>query len=655
MIFSLTLLTYKEDKRSMDNIITGKVSVIDKGFGFINVPEGDDIFISKKQILKVFDGEVVEATVIKSQGKSEGIINRVIKRKEEFLGKIVKNRDGFMVQISPFHKVEIKGYKGDGGDIIKFKITKYPSQKEKSVGQFIEIIGHENSPKIENTLAIFKHEIPNIFSKEVMKQAEEISHEISTEDRFDLTNLNFVTIDGDDSRDFDDAVYCESTSFGWSLYVGIADVAHYISESSSLDQEAFNRGNSVYFPNECIPMLPEVLSNELCSLKPKVKRYAVVVKMNITKHGNIKSFKFMNAVIESKARLTYDEVSDMLEDEKESVINKYASVYKDLKKFQKLYDVLKGNKETRGALEFEKRENKILFDKSNFKIKDVLFYNRKVSHKMIEEAMLCANICAAKLLTKLKVDALYRVHEKPKESKIETIKNILKNLGLTLRGGEKTKTHHFRKMMDIASGRKDKEFINSTLLKSMPRASYQVENKGHFGLAYDEYTHFTSPIRRYPDLVVHRAIKSVISSNEGDKYVNRISNGKGKINDHYPYDENQLHQIAAQMSMTERRADSASNEVYDSLKCHFLADKVGQSFKGKITHLTKTAMYVEFDDFIMEGMVSFMDLNDYFVFFPDQAKIKGRKTKKEYRLGDNVKFSILKVNNNESKVYLKLK
>lgn len=639
----------------MDKKITGVVSIVDKGFGFVNVENGDDIFLSKNQIVKTFEGEIVEVKVIEKKGKKEGVIENFIKRKEVFLGKVVKGRSGDLVQLSPYHKIEIEGYDGQGGDIIKFKISQYPSINKKAKGQFIENIGNENSPKIENKLAIFKHDIPHVFSKDVITQTNEISHEISKEGRFDLRNLNFVTIDGDDSRDFDDAVYCEKTNFGWSLYVGIADVAHYIDLNTPLDQEAFNRGNSVYFPNEVVPMLPEILSNELCSLKPKVERYSLVVKINIAKTGNIKSFKFMNAVIESKARLTYDEVSAMLEDNDEKTIDKYSHVFKDLKQFRKLYNVLKDNKELRGALEFEKRENKILFDKTNYKIEDVKFYNRKVSHKMIEEAMLCANICAAKLLTKLKIPALYRVHEKPKETKLDTIKSILQNIGLTLRGGDKTKTHHFKKMLDLASTRKDKEFINSTLLKSMPRAKYQVENKGHFGLAYDEYTHFTSPIRRYPDLVVHRAIKAVIASNEGDKYVNRINSGIGKINDHYPYNENILHQVGEHMSMTERRADSASNEVYDSLKCHFLADKVGQHFKGKITHLTKTAMYVEFDDFIMEGMVSYMDLPDFFIFFPDKGKIKGKKTKKEYKLGDNVSFTILKVNNNENKVYLKLK
>lgn len=639
----------------MDKKVTGVVSIVDKGFGFVNVENGDDIFLSKNQIVKTFEGEIVEVKVIEKKGKKEGVIENFIKRKEVFLGKVVKGRSGDLVQLSPYHKIEIEGYDGQGGDIIKFKISQYPSINKKAKGKFIENIGNENSPKIENKLAIFKHDIPHVFSKDVITQTNEISHEINKEGRFDLTNLNFVTIDGDDSRDFDDAVYCEKTNFGWSLYVGIADVAHYIDLNTPLDQEAFNRGNSVYFPNEVVPMLPEILSNELCSLKPKVERYSLVVKINIAKTGNIKSFKFMNAVIESKARLTYDEVSAMLEDKDEETIDKYSHVFKDLKQFRKLYNVLKDNKETRGALEFEKRENKILFDKTNYKIEDVKFYNRKVSHKMIEEAMLCANICAAKLLTKLKVPALYRVHEKPKETKLDTIKSILQNIGLTLRGGDKTKTHHFKKMLDLASTRKDKEFINSTLLKSMPRAKYQVENAGHFGLAYDEYTHFTSPIRRYPDLVVHRAIKAVIASNEGDKYVNRINSGTGKINDHYPYNEEILHQVGEHMSMTERRADSASNEVYDSLKCHFLADKVGQHFKGKITHLTKTAMYVEFDDFIMEGMVSYMDLPDFFIFFPDKGKIKGKKTKKEYKLGDNVSFTILKVNNNENKVYLKLK
>lgn len=635
-------------------MVTGKVTITARGYGYVSVKDGQDIYLSKNQAVKVFDGEIVTVEVHSKDGREEGVIKEIKERKTEGMGKVLKGRTEFFVQLSNFHKVKINGYDGKGADIITFKYTKYPELKTKAEAELIEVIGNENSPKIENKLAIFKHEIPHKFTSKVKNELKEITEEIKIENRFDLRDLNFVTIDGEDSRDFDDAVYCQQTDYGWALYVAIADVAHYVKEETELNREALSRGNSVYFPNEVIPMLPEHLSNNLCSLKPMEDRYAMTVKMNISKKGTIKSFKFMNSIIKSKARLTYNQVSEMLEENNESIIDNFSHVFKDLRHFEDLYNILKKNKDLRGALEFEKRENKITFDETNAKIKNVESYKRKTSHKMIEEAMLCANICAAKLLSKLKIDAVYRVHEQPKEQKLNSVKEVLKNIGLTLRGGEKTKTHHFKKMLELASNRDDKEFIQSTLLKSMPRATYQVENKGHFGLAYEEYTHFTSPIRRYSDLLIHRAIKGVIASNQGDKYVQRISSGKGVIKDFYSYDIKQLDSMARHISMTERRADSASNEVYDALKCHFLANKIGQEFTGRIKHLTQNALFVEFDDFILEGIASYVDLPDYFIYLEDKGKIKGRKTKKEFKLGDNVNFKILKVNNETNKVYLKL-
>lgn len=635
-------------------MVTGKVTITARGYGYVSVKDGQDIYLSKNQAVKVFDGEIVTVEVHSKDGREEGVIKEIKERKTEGMGKVLKGRTEFFVQLSNFHKVKINGYDGKGADIITFKYTKYPELKTKAEAELIEVIGNENSPKIENKLAIFKHEIPHKFTSKVKNELKEITEEIKIENRFDLRDLNFVTIDGEDSRDFDDAVYCQQTDYGWALYVAIADVAHYVKEETELNREALSRGNSVYFPNEVIPMLPEHLSNNLCSLKPMEDRYAMTVKMNISKKGTIKSFKFMNSIIKSKARLTYNQVSEMLEENNESIIDNFSHVFKDLRHFEDLYNILKKNKDLRGALEFEKRENKITFDETNAKIKNVESYQRKTSHKMIEEAMLCANICAAKLLSKLKIDAVYRVHEQPKEQKLNSVKEVLKNIGLTLRGGEKTKTHHFKKMLELASNRDDKEFIQSTLLKSMPRATYQVENKGHFGLAYEEYTHFTSPIRRYSDLLIHRAIKGVIASNQGDKYVQRISSGKGVIKDFYSYDIKQLDSMARHISMTERRADSASNEVYDALKCHFLANKIGQEFTGRIKHLTQNALFVEFDDFILEGIASYVDLPDYFIYLEDKGKIKGRKTKKEFKLGDNVNFKILKVNNETNKVYLKL-
>ncbi len=634
--------------------IIGKVSISEKGFGFVASKDNPDVYLSKTHAIKCLDGELVKIEVHERGGKKEGVLLEIVERKTEGVGKVLTGRNDHYIQLSNFHKVTILNYTGKGAEIVRFKFKTYPNGRERATAEVIEVLGHEDSPKIENKLAIFKHEIPHLFGSSIDDEVKKIDEKISMEDRFDLRKMNFVTIDGDDSRDFDDAVYVESTNYGWTLWVAIADVGHYVKEDSCLDKEALTRGNSVYFPNEVVPMLPEYLSNGLCSLKPREERYAVVAKINISKKGGIKSFKFMNAVIESKARLTYNQVSDMLELEDEKTIDQFAHVHKDLKVFEKLYDVLKETKEMRGALEFEKRENKITFDENDHKIENVEFYERRQSHKMIEEAMLCANICAAKLLSKMKIKAVYRVHDKPEEERLDAVKTVLQNIGLTLRGGEKTKTHHFRKMLELASDRDDKDFIQSTLLKSMPRATYQVENRGHFGLAYEEYTHFTSPIRRYSDLLVHRAIKALISSNEGEKYVQRVKQGEGVVSDYYGYELIKLDSIAHHISMTERRADSASNEVADALKCHFLANKVGQTFTGKITYLKQNALFVEFDDFILEGIVSYVDLPDYFVYLEDKGKIKGRKTKQEFKLGDKVKFDIIKVNNETNKVYLRL-
>jgi ribonuclease R len=319
---------------SKKKIVTGKVTIAEAGFGFLMSQDADDIYLSKLQTSKVFDGELVKVEVHEKQGKTEGVILDVLERKSEFVGKVLKGRSYDFVQISNDKKIIIKDYKGTGADIIRFKITKYPKQKELAEGSVIEILGRENSPKIENKIAIFKHEIPHIFNSEIQKEIKQINEDITTENRFDLRDMNFVTIDGEDSRDFDDAVLCESTDYGWTLYVAIADVAHYVKEGSELNNEALKRGNSVYFPNEVVPMLPEYLSNGLCSLNPNKDRYALVAKMNISKKGSIKSFKFMNAVINSKARLTYNQVSAMLDEENESVINEFSHVYKDLKRFE---------------------------------------------------------------------------------------------------------------------------------------------------------------------------------------------------------------------------------------------------------------------------------------------------------------------------------
>jgi len=446
-----------------------------------------------------------------------------------------------------------------------------------------------------------------------------------------------VTIDGEDAKDFDDAVYCQPKTNGHArLVVAIADVSHYVAVNSALDQEALKRGNSVYFPGRVIPMLPEVLSNELCSLKPQVDRLCMVCDMEINQGGELVSYTFYDAVMRSRARLTYDDVAAMLSGQKKT----QPALLPHLQALHAVYKKLEAQRATRGALDFETTETRIVFGK-NKKIKEIVPVQRNEAHRLIEECMLVANVATAQFLEKNKVPALYRVHVGPNPEKMKNLLDFLKSQGLRLSGGNTPTPLDFSKLLKRISGRPDARLIQTVLLRSLMQAVYTPVNNGHFGLAYEVYTHFTSPIRRYPDLLVHRAIRHLIR--------------KGKKKTPFLYDEVAMAQFGEHCSITERRADEATRDVVDFLKCYYIQDKVGQEFDGIITSVTGFGVFVELNNIYVEGLVHITALkNDYYHFEAAKHMLIGKRTNSSYRLGDPIRVLIARVDLDQREIDLEL-
>ncbi len=623
------------------------------------------ISVSKKDIISLQGVQYTSQNTDSKPSKSfKSKDQKIIQFKDSYYGKAYLHDNKFQVKVSGINRLfNINNYNLDtdlfDGAVVIIKPLVELCQLNSNVYEceILRLVGDGNIPEFETLIAINNHELPHEFSNDVKNELNNIEISISDKERLireDLTHLNFITIDGDDSRDFDDAVYCEKNDDGFTLYVAIADVSHYVVNGTKLDNEALSRATSVYFPNSVIPMLPFLLSNGLCSLNPKEERYALTVKMNISKSGVLKDFVFMNSIIESKERMTYNNVGKILEDKDQMVINEYKHIYNDIQNLYYVYLALRKNREIRGALDFDKKESKIIFNDDN-SIKDVYFYERNVSHKVIEECMLAANVCAAKLLDEKKIPSLFRVHEEPKNEKLNALKEFLKTLGLGLKGKENDKitSHHYKRLLEKTVDRADFDLIQMTVLRSMAQAKYQPDNNGHFGLAYESYTHFTSPIRRYPDLLVHRAIKSLIFDKESHDNILQPKNHMS-INriDYYPYTLSDMIELGEHCSMAERRADDASRDVYDALKCHFLKDHVSEVFEGRISYLNKNAVYVELSRFLMEGVIYYADLPEYFVFIEEKAMIRGKESKKTYQLGDLVNVKIVRINHESKKVIL---
>jgi ribonuclease R len=443
-----------------------------------------------------------------------------------------------------------------------------------------------------------------------------------------LRHLPFVTIDGEDAKDFDDAVYCTPKGSGWVLYVAIADVGHYVKPGTALDTEAYTRGNSVYFPERVIPMLPETLSNGLCSLKPEVDRLVLVCEMHITSSGKITQYEFHEAVIHSHARMTYNNVYALVEKNDVALREKYKKLVPDFENLFAIYRILHKARAVRGSIDFDLPETKIIFGEGR-KIERIVPMSRNDAHRVIEECMLCANICAARFLLKNECPTLFRIHEGPNLEKLEDLRRFLGEVGLKLPGQKKPSPLDYAKLLDSIGDRPDAHLIQMVLLRSLSQAVYSPENKGHFGLAFDEYAHFTSPIRRYPDLIVHRGIRSVLRK-------------KHKADKDEGY--NVLVKQGEHCSMSERRADDATREVIDWLKCEFMMDKVGEEFDAVITNVTGFGFFVELKDVYVEGLVHISTLpNDYYQFEATKQALLGERSGRTFRLSDQVRIRVVRV------------
>ena len=493
----------------------------------------------------------------------------------------------------------------------------------------MEVLGDHMAPGMEISVSIRNHELPVIWPEDALLEASRYAADVPEEaivGREDFRKLPFVTIDGDDAKDFDDAVYCvPREQGGWMLYVAIADVSHYVRPGMALDKEGYKRGNSVYFPGRVIPMLPEALSNNLCSLNPKVDRLVMVCEMTIHATGRVMDFNFSEAVINSHARLTYNQVHAMMEKNDNRMRERFKEVVPHLTHLYDLYRVLHKARSARGAIDFDMPETKIVFG-SDRKIEKIIPYERFESHRVIEECMLCANICAARFLEKHKQPGLYRVHEGPSEEKLNDLRKFLFELGLKMPGHRQPVPGDYAHILRATLERPDAHMIQTVLLRSMSQAIYSPDNKGHFGLAYDAYAHFTSPIRRYPDLLVHRAIKHLLKFKKPQN------------------DDGSFARAGEHCSMTERRADDATSEVTDWLKCEFMMDKVGSEHDGKVSGVTSFGIFVELADIYVEGLVHISTLpEDYYQFDPTKHALTGGRTGRSFRLGDPVKVHVVRV------------
>ncbi|OQS39365.1 ribonuclease R [Chromobacterium haemolyticum] len=617
------------------DLIKCKVSGHRDGYGFAIPDEsegqGGDIFLPEREMKKAMHGDrvMVRPSGLDRRGRQEGkiveVLDHVVTR---LVGRINRVRGVWVVTVEDRrinHDILIEpgGEAGaKDGQVVMVEILQYPDAYRQPVGQVVEVLGNYADPGMEIEIALRKHDLPHQFPEAALAQAKATPKKVRkkdwTKDRVDLRDLPLVTIDGETARDFDDAVYAEKQGKGFRLIVAIADVSFYVEPGDALDQEALNRGTSVYFPRRVIPMLPEALSNGICSLNPDVERMCMVCDMQINAKGVVKRYQFYPAVMLSKARLTYNQVWEWIQKGSDS------PVLPQIQTLYSLFKVLLAARSQRGAIEFDSVETQMVFNDAG-KIERIVPVVRNDAHRLIEECMLAANVCAADFLEKNGHKALYRVHEGPTEEKLENLRNYLRLVGLSLGGGEKPTAKDYAKLAEQIHGRPDAPVLQTMLLRSMQQAVYTPDNNGHFGLAYEAYAHFTSPIRRYPDLLVHRSIKAVL---KGGKY----KPGKWA-------------QLGVHCSMTERRADDASRDVESWLKTYYMRDKVGEIFKGKICVVTSFGVFVLLDDVYVEGLVHISELGkDYFHFKKDVQAIVGEKSGMQYRLGDTLTVKVMSAN-----------
>ncbi|MBX3651560.1 MAG: ribonuclease R [Burkholderiales bacterium] len=618
------------------DLIRGRVIGHKDGFGFLQrEEEGPDLFLGPREMQKVLHGDRVMARIsgMDRRGRPEGKIVEVLEHGQQRLVGRLRVEHGVTFVTAEDKRISQEfvvpageAGKAKPGQVVSIEIISQPGRHAQPLARVVEVLGNYADPGMEIEIALRKHALPWIFPADAEAQADKLPKAVRSTDhkgRVDLRKMALVTIDGETARDFDDAVYCESAGKGYRLVVAIADVSHYVTAGDALDAEARNRGNSVYFPRRVIPMLPEPLSNGLCSINPDVERLAMVCDMQVDAHGSIKLYEFYPAVMLSHARFTYTEVAEILADPKGSAAKKRKALLPNLEALYRLYHLLAKARGKRGAIDFETIETQMIFDEGG-KISNIVPVIRNDAHRLIEECMLAANVCASDFLHKNNHPMLYRVHEGPTPEKLGALRDFLKGFGLQLGGGDTPHATDYAKLLAKVKDRPDAQLLQTVMLRSLKQAVYTPKNAGHFGLAYESYTHFTSPIRRYPDLLVHRAIKAVL--------------GRKK------YEPGSWEELGAQCSMTERRADEATRDVTAWLKCYYMRDRVGEVFMGSVAGVAAFGAFVALDNVYVEGLVHISDLGkDYFKYDAGKHELMGERTHQRYRLGDRVRVKIARV------------
>ena len=622
------------------DLVAGRVIGHADGYGFFRPDHGgEDLFLPMKQMRGVLHGDHVVARYggYDRRNRREAVIVEVLEHvnrsvvgryyKEDGVAYVVPDNKHIHQDILiPPHQRK----KAQAGEYVVAELTRQPHRHTQPVGKVVEVLGRAGSVDMATEIALRAYQIPCVWPGGVAEELAGLERKQSVKDRKDLRGLPLVTIDGEDARDFDDAVYCEKSGKEWRLVVAIADVSHYVKPGTALDGAAHERGNSVYFPSRVVPMLPELLCNDLCSLKPDVDRFAMVCDMRISAKGQTRKYRLYPAVIRSRARLTYNLVSDLLAGN--GTPGKYKDVIPRLADMNELYRLMHEYRQRQGLLDFSTSEIRMYFDEQG-RVRDIRALERSDSHRLIEEFMLAANISVAEFLLTHKLPCIFRNHAVPKEEKITDLNRFLADFDLELGGGLDPGTKDYAEILELVRTREDRHLVETVLLRSMPLAVYEGKNNGHFGLAFEHYTHFTSPIRRYPDLLVHRALRHI------------LENGA------YDYDNNAMHQLGAHCSMTERRAEEAVRDVGARMKCEFMLDKTGKVYNGIISGVTGFGLFVELDDIYVEGLVHISALPaDYYHFDPIAHSLSGERSGRKYFLGDRIRISVLSVNVDEKKI-----
>ncbi|EXC38017.1 ribonuclease R, partial [Acinetobacter baumannii 951631] len=623
------------------------VYINSKGLGTAHIDGQDDLLLPERELRLVFNGDRVRVrqTSVDRKGKPWGFITEVIQhRVKQLIGKLSVHDGEYFIQPNnpnqhqpiPLEKELVEHAKANVGDMLRVAIDTYPTREEFATAHIIQSMADKADTEIIIPQTILEFGLPYEFPDEVIKEAESFKEpaEKDREGRVDLRDLALVTIDGEDARDFDDAVYAEKRpGGGYRVVVAIADVSHYVRLDSALNEEAEERGTSVYFPHFVLPMLPEALSNGLCSLNPHVDRLCMVCDLKLSRTGRVTGYEFYPAVMHSKARLTYTQVGQYFEGATDA-IPKDRDIHKSLNTLFQLYQILKNLRVDRHAMEFETIETYMTFDELGG-IKEILPRTRNDAHKLIEECMLLANVAAAEYALEHDIPMLYRVHEAPEFSRIQKVKDFVKLLGLPF--PDQPTQADYQKVIEATKDRIDAPSIHAVLLRSMMQAYYGAKNAGHYGLAYEAYTHFTSPIRRYPDLLLHRAIKAHLKQKP------------------YPLSGAALDDAGEHFSQTERRADEASRSVTTWLKCHYMQQHLGDEFIGIVSAVTEFGLFVTLKDLYVDGMIHISQLgDDFFIYDQASQNLIGQNRGQVFGLGDEVKIQVAGVNLEERKIDFQL-